>query len=90
MKKEKKQSLWLVQKMVKTLWPLHKLLFRMRGIRGVGRMRSLFLRWSPIVDYQDSYPSLGNRLLYEWAALDTYDTPTDYYKHLRNADEISA
>jgi SAM-dependent methyltransferase len=90
MKKEKKQSLWLVQKMVKTMWPLHKLLFRMRGIRGVGRIRSLFLRWSPIVDYHDSYPSLGNRLLYEWAALDTYDTLTDYYKHLRNADEISA
>jgi SAM-dependent methyltransferase len=88
MKKEEKQSLLLVQNIVRTMWPLHKLLYRMRGIRGVGRIRSLFLRWSPIVDYHDSYSAVGNRLLYEWAALDTYDTLTDYYKHLRSADEI--
>jgi SAM-dependent methyltransferase len=88
MKKKEKQSLRLVQKIVRTMWPLHRLLYRMRGIRGVGRIRSLFLRWSPIVDYHDAYSALGNRLLYEWAALDTYDTLTDYYKHLRSADEI--
>jgi SAM-dependent methyltransferase len=87
-KKDKGQSLRMVQHMVKIMWPLHKVLFRIRAIRGFGRIRALFLRWSPIVDYQDAYSAIGNRLLYEWAALDTYDTLTDYYKHLRSAEEI--
>lgn len=87
-KKDKKRSLWLVQRMVRTMWPLHILLYRMRGIRAVARIRSTFLRWSPIVDYHDVYSAVGDRLLREWATLDTYDTLTDYYKHLRNADEI--
>ena len=30
----------------------------------------------------------GPKLLGEWALLDTYDTLTDYYKHLRSAEEI--
>ena len=43
---------------------------------------------SPVVDYHDAYFALGEKLLYEWAILDTYDTLTDVYKHLRSAEEI--
>jgi hypothetical protein len=50
----------------------------------------VLLRLSPVVDYQDAYPQLGSGLLREWAILDTHDTLTDRYKHLRSADEISA
>ena len=49
----------------------------------------MFLYISPVVDYQDAYPQLGPRLLRVWAILDTHDTLTDVYKHLRSAEEIS-
>ena len=52
------------------------------------KIRSRFLYYSPIVDYHDAYAQLGSKLLYEWAILDTYDTLTDHYKHLRSAEEI--
>jgi len=31
---------------------------------------------------------IGEKLLREWAVLDTHDTLTDCYKHLRSAEEI--
>jgi len=43
---------------------------------------------SPIVDYHDVYPELNKKQLREWAILDTHDTLTDYYKHLRSKQEI--
>jgi hypothetical protein len=43
---------------------------------------------SPLVDYYDAYPELGTQLLSEWAVLDTHDTLTDQYKHLRRPNEI--
>jgi 2-polyprenyl-3-methyl-5-hydroxy-6-metoxy-1,4-benzoquinol methylase len=70
------------------LWPVHRLLWSARGLPGVGRVRQLFIDLSPIVDYHDAYPQLGPQLLKIWAALDMHDTLTDYYKHLRSADEI--
>lgn len=70
------------------LWPFHRLLWLGRRLPGFNRIRQLFLRLSPIVDYHDAYPQLGPQLLKVWATLDTHDTLTDYYKHLRSADEI--
>lgn len=70
------------------LWPIHKMLWNMKGIPGIENLRSKFLYFSPIVDFQDAYPQLGSKLLYEWAVLVTHDTLTDYYKHLRSAEEI--
>ncbi len=32
---------------------------------------------------------IGEKMLHEWGILDTHDTLTDYYKHLRSAEEIS-
>lgn len=71
------------------LWPLHALLWRLRGTPGVGRVRDVFLRASPLVDYHDAYPQLGPALLRTWATLDTHDTLTDRYKHLRSAEQIA-
>lgn len=72
------------------LWPLHALFWNVRRLPFLGRMRPLFLGLSPLVDYHDAYPELGPRLLKIWATLDTHDTLTDYYKHLRSTDEIRA
>lgn len=70
-------------------WPFHRLFWTLRKIPGFGRIRQWFLKTSPIVDYHDAYPQLGPDLLKIWATLDTHDTLTDYYKHLRSAEEIS-
>ncbi|HSE30647.1 MAG TPA: methyltransferase domain-containing protein [Pyrinomonadaceae bacterium] len=68
------------------LLPLHKLTWSER--RGVWRIRRLLRRVSPLIDYYEVYPELGKRLLAEWSMLDTHDTLTDHYKHLRTAQQI--
>ena len=83
-------SIQFVQLMTNLLWPLHVALFKASRIKGVGRIRSYFIQWSPVVDYQDAYPALGSKLLRQWAMLDTHDTLTDRYKHLRSVEEIEA
>jgi len=70
----------------RALLPIHRALWSHR--RGFGRLRGYLRRVSPLVDYYDAYPQLGHELLSEWAVLDTHDTLTDRYKHLRSVDEI--
>jgi len=70
------------------LWPFHRLLWKLRKLPLMGPVRGLFLMLSPVVDYYDAYPQLGTELLKVWATLDTHDTLTDRYKHLRSAEEI--
>ena len=70
------------------LWPLHSCLWHSKTLPVIRRLRQHFLRLSPIVDYHDAYPQLGPARLKIWATLDTHDTLTDYYKHLRSTDEI--
>ena len=74
----------------KILWPFHRALWYLRWLPLLGKLRKVFLLLSPVVDYHDAYPQLGPELLYQWAILDTHDTLTDYYKHLRSAEEIEA
>ncbi|WP_085902008.1 class I SAM-dependent methyltransferase [Kiloniella majae] len=64
----------------------HRLLWRKSRIARM--LRTWLMRISPLVDYYDAYPQLGNKLLSEWCVLDTHDTVTDFYKHLRSAEEI--
>ena len=45
-------------------------------------------RISPLLTYYQAHPELDDRLQYEWALLDTHDSLTDYYKHLRTAGQI--
>lgn len=70
----------------RALLPVHRALWSRR--RGFGRLRRYLGRVSPVVDYYEAYPQLGRELLSEWAVLDTHDTLTDRYKHLRGPDEI--
>lgn len=74
--------------LARALLPLHRLLWGER--RGMCFVRSYLRRVSPLIDYYEAYPQLGERLLSEWAVLDTHDSLTDYYKHLRTTEEIEA
>ncbi len=84
----KERALRFCELLVGALWPIHVALWRHKG--RLPRLRGTFLRISPVVDYHDYYPQLGPDLLFTWAVLDTHDTVTDYYKHLRSTEEIEA
>lgn len=89
LKTPEKFRISFVKGLVTLLWPIHRASCELH-LPGMWRLRKLLLEYSPIVDYQDAYPKLGKQLLYEWSVLDTHDTLTDYYKHLRSADEIAS
>lgn len=72
--------------LARALLPLHKLGWSQK--RGRWRLRKQLQKFSPLVDYYDAYPQLGEKILAEWSLLDTHDTLTDYYKHLRSVEEI--
>jgi SAM-dependent methyltransferase len=81
-------SMRFVQGLVKLLWPWHRFVYRHADKKNGQRGAAFLMKWSPVVDYHYSYPQLGEQGLYEWAVLDTHDTLTDRYKHLRSAEEI--
>jgi 2-polyprenyl-3-methyl-5-hydroxy-6-metoxy-1,4-benzoquinol methylase len=74
--------------LARSLLPLHRLTWK--NPRGLWRLRTPLVRYSPLIDYHDAYPQLGEGLLSEWSVLDTHDSLTDYYKHLRTSEEIEA
>ena len=90
LKRSSRFALRFSRVLVRSLWPLHRFTYALRNRRWVWRTRPWLLRISPVVDYHEAYPELGTGLLYEWALLDTHDTLTDRYKHLRSADQIGA
>ncbi|MBN1450062.1 MAG: class I SAM-dependent methyltransferase [Anaerolineales bacterium] len=90
LKQSAENAMRFVEWLVNLLWPLHKILYKYGDKKIVDALRSRFLYWSPVVDYYDAYPQLGEQLMYEWAMLDTHDILTDYYKHLRSLEEIES
>lgn len=72
----------------RALLPLHK--FGWSQKRGRWRWRRQLQKFSPLVDYYDVYPQLGQKILAEWTLLDTHDTLTDRYKHLRSVAQIDS
>jgi SAM-dependent methyltransferase len=52
------------------------------------RWRAWLQRFSPLVDYFDAYGELPRDVLEQWCVLDTHDTVTDRYKHLRSVNQI--
>ncbi len=74
--------------LARMLLPLHRLFWRAAPL--AARVRARLARWSPLVDYYDAYPGLKRSILVEWCVLDTHDTLTDVYKHLRSVEEIRA
>jgi SAM-dependent methyltransferase len=83
-------ALWLCGALVSALWPAHRLLWLYRHRPLVVRLRRFWLPRSPVVDYHGAYGQLDPELLHAWAMLDTHDTLTDRYKHLRRAEEVAA
>jgi len=83
-------SMAFVQRLVKLLWPIHQLIYRWRHTKSGAHAISYLMYWSPVVDYHYAYPQLGEQRLFEWALLDTHDTLTDRYKHLRTTEEIES
>jgi 2-polyprenyl-3-methyl-5-hydroxy-6-metoxy-1,4-benzoquinol methylase len=76
--------------MARALFPLHRFAWKNRHGRGIWRLRPALIKHSPIIDYQEPFPELGEKLVAEWSVLDTHDALTDYYKHLRTREEIEA
>ena len=81
-------ALGFCRALVSALWPIHRLTFALRTQTLFDKVRQWWVRLSPVVDYQDAYSQLGEKLLRDWALLDTHDTLTDRYKHLRSASQI--
>lgn len=77
------------QMLLDTLWPMHALLWNNRAHPAFQQLRQQFLEYSPLVDYHDDYSELGPEILRSWALLDTHDTLTDAFKHLRSDTEIA-
>jgi hypothetical protein len=48
----------------------------------------LLSRISPIRSYHTQYPELSDDMQREWSLLDTHDSLTDWYKHLRTRRQI--
>jgi 2-polyprenyl-3-methyl-5-hydroxy-6-metoxy-1,4-benzoquinol methylase len=69
-----------------TRWffPLH------RAVRHAKPLQMAVSRFSPLLTYYHLFPQLNDRLQYEWAELDTHDSLTDFYKHLRSARSIKS
>lgn len=70
------------ERLVNAFFPLHRATCNSRTLRW------LVSRVSPVLSYYHIHPELDDRLQYEWALLDTYDSLTDYYKHKRSKGEI--
>jgi 2-polyprenyl-3-methyl-5-hydroxy-6-metoxy-1,4-benzoquinol methylase len=70
--------------LTRMLFPLH------RAVRRVRLAQMMLSRFSPLLTYYHALPELNDQLQYEWAELDTHDSLTDWYKHLRTPRSIRA
>jgi 2-polyprenyl-3-methyl-5-hydroxy-6-metoxy-1,4-benzoquinol methylase len=68
--------------LTRMFFPLHK------AARHVRPAQMLLSRVSPVLTYFHALPELDDRQQYEWAELDTHDSLTDWYKHVRSPREI--
>ncbi len=95
-----KLSEWLLRPILKRVSPargmaitkaLTRLFFPLhRAVRNARPLQMLLSRFSPLLTYYHSFPQLNDQLQYEWAELDTHDSLTDFYKHLRSVRSIRA
>ena len=77
-----KASKKIVDGIVSFFFPLHW------AFRKMDALEWLLKRVSPLITFMRSFPELSKQQQYEWAKLDTYDSLTDYYKHLRTPESI--
>jgi SAM-dependent methyltransferase len=69
------------KRLVDWFFPLH------RAVKGHRLAQMLLSRISPVQVYFHHYP-LSDDVQRQWALLDTHDTLTDWYKHLRTRGQI--
>jgi 2-polyprenyl-3-methyl-5-hydroxy-6-metoxy-1,4-benzoquinol methylase len=74
----------IVDALVNFFFPLHW------AFRNIAPLEWLLKRFSPLITFMKSHPELSQQEHFEWARLDTYDSLTDYYKHLRTPEQINA
>lgn len=77
-----KRALAVTRALVNVFLPLHKRFRRNRVLN------SMLSRISPLRCYYREYPELSDDIQREWAMLDTHDSLTDVYKHLRSKRSI--
>jgi len=78
------RGLSVTKALTKAFFPLH------RAVKNAKPLQMLVSRFSPLLTYYHLFPQLNDRLQYEWAELDTHDSLTDYYKHLRSPRSIKS
>lgn len=72
----------VTEALTRLFFPLHRAAKQSRSMQmALGRI-------SPLLTYYQLHPELNDRLQFEWALLDTHDSLTDYYKHLRTPEQI--
>lgn len=70
------------EKLVNALFPLHEL------TRSFWVGHAMLTRLSPVLDYYHAHPYLNRTLQREWACLDTHDSLTAWYRHVRTRGQI--
>jgi SAM-dependent methyltransferase len=76
------ESMRRIERLVDRLLPLH------RKVADSHTLSFLLGRVSPVLSYYSVFPQLSAAQQREWALLDTYDSLTDAYKHLRSRRAI--
>ncbi|MFN8287672.1 MAG: class I SAM-dependent methyltransferase [Chitinophagales bacterium] len=72
----------IVDGLTNVFFPMHW------AFRNAAPLDWLIKRFSPVMTYMKLHPELSREEHYEWARLDSYDSLTDYYKHLRTPEQI--
>jgi 2-polyprenyl-3-methyl-5-hydroxy-6-metoxy-1,4-benzoquinol methylase len=78
------RGLAVTKSLTRAFFPLH------RAARNTKALQMLLSRFSPLLTYYHLFPQLNDKLQYEWAELDTHDSLTDFYKHLRSPKSIGS
>lgn len=78
-----KKRLGIVQKLTDFWFPVHW------KWRDSYLMQRVVRRISPLRFYYPDMPLRDREMHYEWSLLDTHDSTTDYYKHLRSPKQIT-
>jgi len=76
------KAMELVRRLHEVYFPLH---WKWRKQK---MLRKILYRFSPLTDHLDDFPALDPETQSEWSLLDSYDSLTDYYKHLRTPKQI--
>jgi 2-polyprenyl-3-methyl-5-hydroxy-6-metoxy-1,4-benzoquinol methylase len=77
-------GLAVTKSLTRAFFPLH------RAVRKAKPLQMMLSRFSPLLTYFHLFPQLNDKSQYEWAELDTHDSLTDFYKHLRSPRSIRA